>query len=178
MDDPLVIEWRAKPRVPLHRPIGDARAPLGEARNGASASARITASCRARSSGIPVTAGSGGRRGASAHGRSPFGDDLLAGDVSRLGDRPGSACNPPDTTPAGSRSCTTRSRSQSMCDSMRWVACGSPAEDHPDVLGRSADPDERETVEQPDSYVMTNPDVRARQLVREVLGPSLEVIGC
>src|SRR2546422_5122661 len=50
-------------------------------------------------------------------------------------------------------------------------------EDHPDVLGRSADPDERETVEQPDPYVVTNPDVRARQLVGEVLGPSLEVLG-
>src|SRR5207247_3088385 len=34
----------------------------------------------------------------------------------------------------------------------------------------------RETVEQPDPDVVTNPDIRTRQLVGEVLGSSLEVL--
>src|SRR5205823_14560534 len=49
-------------------------------------------------------------------------------------------------------------------------------ENHSDVLVRGADPDEREAVEQPDPDVVTNPDVGTRQLVREVLRPSLEVL--
>src|SRR2546422_1028616 len=50
-------------------------------------------------------------------------------------------------------------------------------ENHADILGRGADPDEREAVEQPDPDVMANPDIRTRQLVREVLRPSFEVLG-
>src|SRR2546427_11085249 len=49
-------------------------------------------------------------------------------------------------------------------------------ENHADILGRGADPDEREAVEQPDPDVMTNPDIGTRQLVREVLRPALEVL--
>src|SRR2546429_3922460 len=49
-------------------------------------------------------------------------------------------------------------------------------ENPPDVLVRGADPDERETVEQPDPDVVTNPDIRTRQLVGEVLRSSREVL--
>src|SRR6266436_3321832 len=112
------------------------------------------------------------------HGRSPVGDDLLAGDVSRLGHRPGQTYVVEEIAAPAGLEIVHHPVSLPVdvrLDAMRRLRLPR-LENHPDILVRGADPYERETVEQPDPDVMTNPDIRTRQLVREVLVASFEVL--
>src|SRR5207253_8483434 len=114
----------------------------------------------------------------SYHGRSAVRNDSLARDVPRLGDRAGKAHVVQQIAAAARLEIVYHPVPLPIdvrLDTMRCLRLPR-FENHPDVLVRGADPDEREAVEQPDPDVMTNPDIRTRQLVREVLRPALEVL--
>src|SRR5207249_273808 len=114
----------------------------------------------------------------SYHSRSAVGRDFLAGDVPCFGDRAGKAHVVQQIAAAARLEIVYHSVSLPIDVRLDPVRCLRlpRLENHPDVLVRGADPDERETIEQPDPDVMTNPDIRTRQLVREVLRPALEVL--
>src|SRR5436309_8953440 len=114
----------------------------------------------------------------SYHGRSAVRHDSLAGDVPCLGDRAGKAHVVQQIAAAARLEIVYHPVSLPIdvrLDTMRRLRLPR-LENYPNVLVRGADPDVRETVEQPDPDVMTNPDIRTRQLIREVLRPSLEVL--
>src|SRR5213592_3277963 len=104
----------------------------------------------------------------SYHGRSAVGHDFLAGDVPCLGHRSRKAHIVQQIAAAARLEIVYHPVSLPIdvrLDTMRRLRLPR-LENHADVLVRGADPDERETVEQPDPDVMTNPDIRTRQLVR------------
>src|SRR5207244_454421 len=114
----------------------------------------------------------------SYHGRSAVRNDSLAGDVPRLGDRAGKTHVVQQIAAPARLEIVYHPVSLPIdvrLDAMRRLRLPR-LENHPDILVRGADPDQRETVEQPDPDMMTNPDIRTRQLIREVLRPSLEVL--
>src|SRR5207247_10626158 len=114
----------------------------------------------------------------SCDGRSAVGHDCVAGDVPCLGDRAGKAHVVQQIAAAARLEIVYHPVPLPIdvrLDTMRRLRLPR-LENHADVLVRGADPDERETIEQPDPDVMTNSDIRTRQLVREVLRPALEVL--
>src|SRR5256885_2030683 len=114
----------------------------------------------------------------SYHSRSAVGHGFLAGHLPCPGDRAGKAQGVQQIAAAARLEIVYNPAPLPIDvrpDTMRCLRLPG-LESHPDVLVRGADPDEREAVEQPDPDVMTNPDIRTRQLVREVLRPALEVL--
>src|SRR5438552_17905214 len=112
----------------------------------------------------------------SYHGRSAVGHDFLAGDVPCLGHRTRKAHIVQQIAAAARLEIVYHPVSLPIdvrLDTMRRLRLPR-LENHPDILVRCADPDQRETVEQPDPAVMTNPAIRTRPPIRESPRPALE----